>query len=160
VTTGDECTIRPATAADVAAVGELWQVMADQHTAYDAEAWCYRGDAKRRWCEEFANFLDQADKILLVAEDGGEIVGVAVLAIEEPLVEMARRRGIVREVVVAESARGRGMATRLMDVAFDEMKARGAEEVVLHAALENAAAVGLYEKLGMRRVMYRMYRKL
>ncbi|MBL7134933.1 MAG: GNAT family N-acetyltransferase [Phycisphaerae bacterium] len=158
--TDGECTIRPAGAADVAAAGELWQAMADQHAAYDAEAWSYRPDAKRRWCEEFASFLRQADKILLVAEDGGEIVGVAVLAVEEPLVEMARRRGIVREVVVAEFARGRGVATRLMDVAFEEMKARGAEEVVLHAALENATAVGFYEKLGMRRVMYRMYRKL
>ncbi len=158
--TDGECTIRPATAADVAAVGELWQVMADQHTAYDAEAWSYRPDAKEQWCEEFVRFLRQPSKILLVAEDGGEVVGVAVLAIEDALVEMVRRRGIVREVVVAESARGRGVATKLMDVAFDEMKVRRAEEVVLHAAMENAAAVALYEKLGMRRVMYRMYRKL
>jgi len=158
--TGGECTIRSAEPADVAAAGELWQVMADQHSAYDAEAWCYRHGAKELWCEEFARFLDQADKILLVAEDGGEIVGVAVLAVEEALVEMAHRRGIVREVIVAESARGRGVATKLMDVAFDELRARRAEEVVLHAALDNAAAVGLYEKLGMRRVMYRMYRRL
>jgi len=157
---GGECTIRPARAADVPAVGRLWQSMADQHAGYDAEAWCYRPDAGQRWCEEFESFLGQADKVLLVAEEGGEVTGFTVCAVEEPLVEMLRRRGVVREVVVGESSRGRGVATRLMAVAFEAMKTLGAEEVVLHAAMDNAAAIGLYEKLGMHRMMYRMYRKL
>lgn len=155
-----ECTIRQAKAGDAPAVAGLWQVMADQHAGYDAEAWCYRSDAGRRWRREFESFLSQADKVLLVAEADGEVIGFTVCAVEAPLVEMARRRGVVREVVVGESARGRGVATRLMEVAFEEMKARGADEVVLHAAMENAAAIRLYEKLGMRRVMYRMYRRL
>ena len=153
-------TIRSAEQADVAAVGELWQAMADEHTGYDAEAWCYRPDARQRWGEEFASFLGQSDKVLLVAVDGGEVIGFTVIAIEAPLVEMAHRRGVVREVVVRESARGRGVATALMEAAFAAMKARGAEEVVLHVATDNAAAAGLYEKLHMRRIMVRMYRKL
>ena len=158
---GGECTIRPARAADVPAVGRLWQSMADQHAGYDAEAWCYGSDARQRWCREFESFLGQADKVLLVAEEeAGEVTGFTVCAVEEPLVELSRRRGVVREVVVCESSRGRGVATRLMEVAFEAMKVLGAEEVVLHAAMDNAAAVGLYEKLGMRRVMYRMHRKL
>ena len=157
---GGECTIRPARAADAGAVAELWQAMADQHAGYDPEAWCYHPDARGRWREEFESFLEQDDKVLLVAEESGEVIGFAVTAVEEPLVEMLRRCGIVREVVVRSSARGRGVATRLMQAAFQALKALGAEEVILHAALENAAAIGLYEKLGLRRVMYRMYRKL
>ncbi len=157
----EKWTIRSAEAADAAAAGELWQVLADEHTAYDAEAWCYHPDARGRWVEEFRSFLGQPNKVLLVAEDeSGEVVGFTVVAVEAPLVEMARRRGVVREVVVRKSARGRGVATALMEAAFAAMKARGAEEVVLHAALDNAAAVGLYEKLQMRRIMVRMYRKL
>lgn len=158
--TDTECTIRPAGAGDVPAVGRLWQSMADQHAGYDAEAWCYRPDARQRWCEEFAGFLAQADRVLLVAEQAGQIVGFTVCAVEEPLVELSRRCGVVREVVVAEASRGRGIATLLMEAAFEAMKALGAEEVVLHAAIDNAAAVGLYEKLGMRRTMYRMVRTL
>ena len=154
-------TIRSAEQADVAAVGELWQALADEHAAYDAEAWCYRPDARERWCEEFERFLGESDNVLLVAEDdGGEVIGFTVTAVEDPLVEMARRRGVVREVVVRKSARGRGVATALMEAAFAAMKARGAEEVVLHVATDNAAAAGLYEKLHMRRIMVRMYRKL
>ena len=99
--------------------------------------------------------------VLLIAEDdGGEVIGFTVTAVEDPLVEMARRRGVVREVVVRKSARGHGVATALMEAAFAAMKGRGAEEVVLHAAMDNAAAVALYEKLHMRRIMVRMYRKL
>ena len=174
-------TIRSAEATDVAAVGELWQALADEHADYDAEVWCYRPDARQRWCEEFESFLGQSNKVLLVAEDdsgatgilpvshgqdghgthaGGEVIGFTVCAIEDALVEMARRRGVVREVVVRASARGRGVATALMEAAFAAMKARGAEEVVLHAATDNAAAVALYEKLHLRRIMVRMYRKL
>ena len=157
---GGKCTIRPARAADAQAVTDLWQAMADQHADYDAGAWCYRPDAAIRWRREFESFLGQADKVLLVAEAGGRVTGFAVTAVEEPLVELSRRRGVVREVVVDASSRGRGVATRLMEAAFEAMKALGAEEVVLHAAMDNDAAVGLYEKLGMRRVMYRMYREL
>ena len=156
----DEYTIRLAQAADAPAVAELWQAMADAHTAYDAEAWCYHGDARRRWRREFESFLAQADKVLLVAVEGGEVIGFTVCAVEEPPVELTRHRGVVREVVVRPASGGRGVATRLMEAAFRAMKDRGADEVVLHAAIDNAAAVGLYEKLGMRRVMYRMYRRL
>ena len=35
-----------------------------------------------------------------------------------------------------------------------------AEDVTLHVALANPAARRLYEKLGMRPVMHRMYRRL
>ncbi len=155
-----ECTIRPARAADAEAVAQLWQAMADQHAGYDAEAWCYRPDAGQRWRREFEGFLDQADKVLLVAAAGGEVIGFTVCAVEEPLVEMASRRGVVREVVVRPESRGSGVATRLMNAAFAAMADRGAQEVVLHAAIDNPAAIGLYKKLHMRSVMYRMYRKL
>ena len=47
-----------------------------------------------------------------------------------------------------------------MEAVFEQLKVGGAEAVILHVAQANEAAVRLYEKVGMRSVMYRMFKKL
>ena len=41
-----------------------------------------------------------------------------------------------------------------------QLRERGCDDAVLHVDIRNRAAGRFYEKIGMRRVMSRMYRKL
>lgn len=154
--------IRAATSADAEAAGRIWSVMAEQHRAYDAEVWCWSDRAERSWSDHFRQMIDTDEMIGLLAEsDAGRVTGIVVAVVKESAdVFETTRSGFVWDLCVLPEARGCGLGRRLMEAAFDEMRRRGCDDVILHVGLENRAAIGLYEKLGMRPVMYRMYRRL
>jgi GNAT superfamily N-acetyltransferase len=58
--------------------------------------------------------------------------------------------GHVRNLVVAPDARHRGVGLALMTAAADALRLAGASEWHLNVKAHNAAAIQLYEKLGMR----------
>lgn len=58
--------------------------------------------------------------------------------------------GHVRNLVVAPDARRRGVGHALMTASADALRAAGASEWHLNVKAHNAAAIELYEKLGMR----------
>ena len=58
--------------------------------------------------------------------------------------------GHVRNLVVAPDARQRGVGNALMTASADALRAAGASEWHLNVKAHNAAAIQLYEKLGMR----------
>jgi ribosomal protein S18 acetylase RimI-like enzyme len=148
--------------ADLDAVAEMWSVMADQHRAYDAEVWCWSDEAKEAWRNELAQRLDSEDTVAMLARDAsGDAAGYALGVVKDsPAIFAKKRHAEVWDLLVLPACRGHGVGAMLMDATYAAMKARGAEDVILHVAMENEAALGLYEKLGMRRVMYRMFRKL
>ena len=74
----------------------------------------------------------------VVALDGGNVVGALRILFLDEHVKFGR-------VVVAASARGKGIATRLMRFAMDHAAARGETRFYLTAQTDKLA---LYEKLG------------
>ncbi len=161
-------TIRTATPDDAEAVTALWRTMAAEHQAYDREVWCWSGDAARHWQKHFEEVVSKPDMLILVAEAAGgapgadaDIVGFLVVEIRQsrPVFE-TKRTGFVWDIAVHPQRRRQGIATGLMRRALDDLRGRDVDDVILHAAVANTAAIRLYEKLGLRRVMYRMYRRL
>jgi len=154
--------IRPAGRRDAEAIAKLWSLMAEQHRNYDPDVWCWSVRAEQAWREGFLTRVDQEDVIMPVAEaPNGALLGFAqAVAVDSPPIFAAARQGEVWDLVVKPEARGRGIGRRLMEAVFQGLKARGAQEVKLHVAVDNAAAIRLYERLGMRRVMYRMQKTL
>jgi ribosomal protein S18 acetylase RimI-like enzyme len=155
-------TIRNATVADADAVGRLWEVMAAQHRGYDADVWCWSDNAARRWRDDFAGYVERGELLSLVAEmPDGELIGFATVEIKasEP-VFATETNAFVWELVVSPDHRRNDVGTKLMARVFDELKRREVDDVILHASVDNAAALSLYEGLGMRRVMVRMYKRL
>jgi ribosomal protein S18 acetylase RimI-like enzyme len=65
----------------------------------------------------------------------------------------------VHDVVVDESARGEGIASRLVEEAAAWLVARGVPRVMLWTAEKNEAAQRLFKKLGFRRTMVEMTRE-
>ncbi len=139
----------------------MWAMMAEAHRAFDSEFWHWADDAEEAWKKRFVELIDQPEMVLLVAEQAdGDAVGFLVATAESSHPVFARQRAEIWDLVVLPDHRSKGLGKQLMEAAFEALTQRGAEDVVLHAARNNPAAVKLYKKLGLRPVMYRMYKRL
>ena len=154
--------IRTGRAEDADALSILWTEMGEDHRAYDPEVWCWSKDARDRWEDGYLEWIDDKDMCTVLAEDErGKLVGYAVAhAKDSPAIFETTRTGEVWDLCVTAGHRHRGLGVKLMEAVFEWLKASGADDVILHVALHNPAALQLYRKLGMRSVMYRMYKRL
>lgn len=90
--------------------------------------------------------LADPDRVVLVARDGGEVVGTVQLAlVSKP---NGRHRAEVQKLAVRRSTRGGGWGRRLMAAAEDEAGRRGVRLLVLDTSEGEAGAAGFYEALG------------
>jgi len=96
-----------------------------------------------------AAFSADEQRVLLAAFDEGELVGTAQL-IPSPMPNQAHRADVAK-VLVKRSARGRGVASRLMDEIEAEARRRGLTVLVLDT-VTGSDAYRLYTRLGWERV--------
>ena len=82
-----------------------------------------------------------ASESLLVAEDGGEIVGALIAAFDG-------WRGNMYRLAVVPSRRRRGIARLLVEAGEARLRARGAPRVTALVAFDDAAARGFWEAVG------------
>jgi ribosomal protein S18 acetylase RimI-like enzyme len=158
----EPCVIRRASPADLPALGRLGADLIETHHRFDARRFMAPGPHPE---EGYAWFLGtqltEDDVAVFVAERGGRIVGYLYAGLEpQSWKELREAAGFVHDVVVDESARGTGVATRLMEAGFEWLRACGAERVVLWTADANAGAQRLFTRLGFRRTMIEMTREL
>lgn len=97
----------------------------------------------------FVTEVEQGRRMLLVAVDDGELVGTVQVVLALP--PNQPHRGEITKLLVRRSARGRGIAERLMERAEDEARAEGKTLLVLDAVTGDAAE-RLYDRLGWTRV--------
>ncbi|QPL95372.1 GNAT family N-acetyltransferase [Streptomyces clavuligerus] len=132
-----ESHIRPARADDGDALNRL-----------DHDAWSTLHAVSPR-TQPFAPFFDERNRPgdLLVAEDGGGLLGYIKLAAPTPL---ACNRHVlqIQGLVVADAARGRGVGRALLRAAGTEARRRGAVRLTLRVLGHNAPARALYTSEG------------
>ncbi len=115
--------------------------------------------------EGYASFLraesTRKSVAVFVAELDGRIVGYTYAAIE-PLSwqELRDEAGVIHDIFVDETARGRGLATRLIEAVTAWLRQQGMRQVVLHTAFRNTGAQRLFGRLGFRPTMIEMTRDL
>jgi GNAT superfamily N-acetyltransferase len=100
--------------------------------------------------ERLRRIVDDPAVTLLVASEGHEIIGTSTVVVySTPFWIKAR----LDEVVVDESARGKGVGEALVHACLKIGRERGAQVAELQSARrpERAAAHRLYERLGFRR---------
>ncbi len=112
-------------------------------------AWASREDLAR--AEEIVRkAMESSEEVLLVAEIGGSIVGVArAVLVEEPMLESSPL-AVLKELYVKPEYRRRGVASKLVEEAFDYMKKLGAKVLAAEFPSQNEVATRFYEKLGFR----------
>jgi GNAT superfamily N-acetyltransferase len=90
---------------------------------------------------------EEAKGAILVAEEGGVLLGVITLSYPEAI----RCRGVyasIEEFVVSEKARGKGIGGRLLEAAIGEATARGCDEIDVNRP--SASGYPLYTKHGIK----------
>lgn len=113
--------------------------------------------------EDYVNhLLDEENGVILVAERGGQIIGLVQLAFFDERSGPYRRRhphAAIGDVAVTAEHRRTGVGRLLMAAAHDWAQARGAAEIELTVWDFNEDATALYESLGYQTTRHTM-RKL
>jgi ribosomal protein S18 acetylase RimI-like enzyme len=136
-------TVRPARRDDVAAIVAL---LADDHLGRARE----RLEAPLPACydEAFERLVRDANIKLVVAEEGGRVVGCLQFCILPGLSSQGASRGLIEDVRVASDRRSRGIGEQLVGWAVGEAKARGCRLVELLTHHTRLDAQRFYERLG------------
>lgn len=157
-----EVSIRPATRSDLPALGRLGAELMRLHHEFDRKRFIAPPDHPEQGYAWFLGTqLGAEDAVILVAHEDDRILGYVYVAIE-PMSwkELRDRCGYVHDVIVDSGHRRHGVASGLMNAAFDWLKSQGAPRVVLGTASANEAAQRLFTQLGFRRTMIEMTREL
>src|SRR5215208_8071219 len=125
--------IRPATRADLAAIGRLGALLVRVHHDLDPERFMA---ATSRTAQGYGSFLgtqlDEPDIIILVAEREGEVIGYTYAGVEgTDYMSLRGPAGVLHDIVVDPAHRGQGVGRVLVDATLDALKARGVPRVVL-----------------------------
>jgi phosphinothricin acetyltransferase len=132
--------IRPAGTGDIPGIAAIYDEQVRTSIAtFDLES------PGRDYWQHHLESTEPGDHVL-VADDGGEVVGYAYASAYRP------RPGyrLTREtsVYLAEGARGRGLGRRLYDDLLARMRADGIHVALALVALPNPASVALHEACG------------
>jgi len=154
--------VRPATAADVPALGRLGAELVAVHHAFDARRFIASGPGMARGYGDFlAGEMKRPDAVVLVAEAGGEVVGYAYGALEGPdWLTLRGPAGAIHDLLVDPARRGGGIGHELLEGMLAALKALGAPQVVLSTAWENAGARKLFAAAGFRPTLIEMTREV
>ena len=154
-------TVRPATPADLPAVGRMGAQLLRDHHAFDTRRFMApRPDAEDGYAWFLGSQLEEPDSVVLVAERDGRAVGYAYAAMEpHSWKELREPAGFIHDVFVDEDARGAGVATALVEACVAWLGHHGAPRVLLWTAAPNDRARRLFERLGFRHTMLEMTRE-
>ena len=153
-------TVRPARPDDAPALGRLGALLVRTHHDFDPRRFMEATPhTERGYAAYLGSQLGTPDVIVLVAEQGSEVVGYAYAGVEGPdLMALRGPAGVLHDIVVDPACRGRGIGGMLLEAAVSELEARGAPRVVLSTAERNEAAQRLFARAGFRRTMVEMTR--
>jgi ribosomal protein S18 acetylase RimI-like enzyme len=153
--------IRPATPADVPAIGRLGALLVRTHHGFDPERFI---PATERTAEGYGSYLGSQlrnrDVIVLVADASGEVLGYTYAGIEGyDYMALRGPAGVLYDIVVDPAHRQHGVGRLLLDATLAALTAKGAPRVVLSTAERNEPAQRLFAHAGFRRTMIEMTRE-
>lgn len=102
----------------------------------------------------YYEILSESPETFLVAELGGIVIGYIMCRIEYGFSHTKRlglaRKGHVVSVAVLEEHRGKGVGSKLVGLAQDEMQKKSCSECYLEVRVSNVQAIELYQRLNYK----------
>ncbi len=141
-----QITLRPARRDDVVAIITM---LADDHLGRTRERLVH--PLPTVYYDAFERLSSDPNIRLMVAEEGGNVVGCLQLCILPGLSSQGASRGLIEDVRVASDRRSRGIGEQLVQWAVGEAKARGCKLVELLTHHTRVDAQRFYERLGFAR---------
>jgi Acetyltransferases len=153
--------VRPATPADIPALGRLGALLVRVHHEFDAQRFIAATDETERGYGAFLGTgIENPNTLVLVAERNGEVLGYSYAGIEgRDYMALRGPAGVVYDIVVDPHYRKQGIGGMLLEATVDELQSRGAPRVLLSTAEKNEPAQRLFERAGFRRTMIEMTRE-
>jgi len=154
--------IRPATSADLPAVGRLGADLVRTHHGFDPERFMApTPQTEHAYGSFLGTQLDEPNVVVLVADRDGEVLGYTYAGVEGfDYMSLRGPAGVLYDIVVDPAHRGRGVGRMLLEATLAALSARGAPRVVLSTAERNESAQRLFTRAGFRRTMIEMTREL
>jgi ribosomal protein S18 acetylase RimI-like enzyme len=154
--------VRRAAAADLPAIGRLGALLIEEHHAFDSRRFLA---ARPRTAVDYASFLrsqlEEADVLILVADEGGRVLGYSYAAVEGyDWMALRGPAAVVHDLVVDPEHRRRGLGRRLLEATLQDLASRRAPRAVLSTAVQNEPAQRLFASVGFRPTMLEMTREL
>ncbi len=104
--------------------------------------------------DEFKKIVENNDIISVLAEDDGEILGVAIVTIRNKSGMVKKKIAYMDDLCVDERFRGQGVGKELFSFVSNMAKKKGAERLDLMVWSFNEKALIFYEELGMKTQRY------
>jgi ribosomal protein S18 acetylase RimI-like enzyme len=153
--------IRPASPADRAAVGRLWQELMDFHLRLSPKSFALAEDALEAWLRFLDKCLADEDHLVLVAEAGTNLVGYVIGAVAtRPPIFKELRQGAIYDMCVAESWRRRGVGRRLCQSVLAWFRERELNTSEVSVSAVNPVSQAFWRAMGFEPEIVRMIRPL
>ena len=151
-------TIRPATHADMQAVGRLGALLIKTHYDFDPDRFIPASlESPQRYGSFLGTQLERENIIVLVAESGGAVIGYTYAGVEGfDYMSLRGPAGVLYDIVVDPASRGQSVGRMLLDATIAALKKRGEPRIVLSTAEKNETAQRLFARAGFRRTMIEM----
>jgi ribosomal protein S18 acetylase RimI-like enzyme len=158
----DKTTVRPASTADLPAIGRLGALLVRVHYEFDPQRFIAPTPRTEQGYAAFlGEQLERPDVTVLAAQKGGEVVGYVYANVAGyDYMSLRGPAGVLNDVVVDPAHRRQGIGRMLLNAAIAALAARGAPRVVLSTAERNEPAQELFASAGFRRTMIEMTREL
>ena len=138
--------LRPTRRDDVAAIIAM---LADDHLGRARER--LEQPLPTLYYDAFERVTSDQNIHLMVAEEGGKVVGCVQLCILPGLSSQGASRGLIEDVCVACDRRSRGIGEKLVQWALEEARGKGCKLVELLTHHTRVDAQRFYERLGFSR---------
>lgn len=132
--------IEPAALADIPALCQLLKQLFEQEAEFTPDL-----EAQRRGLQMI--LTDGATGMILVARDGGQIVGMVNL-LYTVSTALGARVALLEDMVIAPHSRNCGLGTRLLDAAVRYAKLNGCRRITLLTDADNLSAQRFYQRQG------------
>lgn len=137
--------IREATSDDVRFIVAM---LADDELGAQRED--YQDPLPNRYQEAFNKISEDPNQELMVAEEGGEVVGTLQLTFIPYLTYQGGIRAQIEAVRIRKDRRGSGLGEHLFKWAIERAQKRGAHLLQLTTDKQRPDALRFYEKLGFK----------
>ncbi len=152
-------TIRRATLDDVERAARLGAEIVKHHHRTNPERFFLLDDVEQGYAWWLRQELSRADAVVLLAEQGGQVVGYAYGAIEpRDWSILLDQHGALHDLFVVPEARRTGVGKALVQALIDALTQLGATLLVLRVMVQNEPARRLAESFGFATTMLELSR--
>jgi ribosomal protein S18 acetylase RimI-like enzyme len=150
--------IRHAKPGDTLAITDLMVRIKKLNNEFDP-LFKVREDLKSTAMKSVSEAFGNPDKLMLVAEEEGKVVGVLRAEMRQRFFYEPSREGFITEFYILPEFRRKALGHEILERASSELKRMGAQIIIADVPSQNEIAVRFYTKRGFRSLIQHMGRK-